>query len=180
MKFYEKLRNIWQKNDSMVCVGLDPDRKKLPECLAGAEYPIFEFNRAIIDATAGKVCAYKPQAAYYAGQDADNELKMTIDYIRENYPDIPVVLDVKRGDIGSTAEMYAKEAFDRYQADALTVNAYMGFDTVKPFTDREEKGVFILCRTSNAHSGDLQSLICGATGRPLYEEVALLVKEKWN
>lgn len=178
MKFYQKLADIWKKNDSMVCVGLDPDREKLPDCVKGLEHPIFEFNRAIIDATRDKVCAYKPQAAYYAGQDADDELAMTIDYIRSACPEIPVVLDVKRGDIGSTAAMYAKEAFDRYKADALTVNAYMGFDTVKPFTDRDDKGVFVLCRTSNAHSGDLQNLVCD--GRPLYEHVALLARDSWN
>lgn len=178
MTFYEKLNAIWKKNNSFVCVGLDPDLNKLPECVKDKEFPIFEFNKAIIDATKDYVCAYKPQAAYYAGQDRDAELKMTIDYIKEVAPEVPVILDVKRGDIGSTADMYAKEAFIRYNADAVTVNPYMGFDTLKPFLDYADKGVIILCRTSNPNSGDLQNLI--ADGKMIYQHVALLAKEKWN
>ena len=152
MTFMEKLQAVWRKNDSMVCVGLDPDRAKLPECLKNGKHAIFDFNKALVDATAPYVCAYKPQAAYYAGQDADDELAMTIDYIRSNYPEIPVILDVKRGDIGSTAEQYAKEAFVRYGADAATVNPYMGSDAVAPFLKYADKGVVILCRTSNPSS----------------------------
>ena len=178
MTFMEKLSAAVRKNDSLVCVGLDPAMGKLPACLRGRKDAILEFNRRIVDATRDLVCAYKPQAAYYAGQDCDEALKETIRYIRENAPDVPVILDVKRGDIGSTAEYYAKEAFERYQADAVTVNPYMGFDAVKPFLDFADKGVIILCRTSNAHSGDLQDLV--ADGRPLYEHVALLVRDKWN
>ena len=179
MNCMEKFANIWQKNDSMVCVGLDPDLGKLPECVKNAEYPIFEFNKAIIDATAPYVCAYKPQAAYYAGQDCDDELAMTIDYILENYPEIPVILDVKRGDIGSTAEQYAKEAFDRYHADAVTVNPYMGSDAVVPFLKYEGKGVVVLCRTSNPGSKELQELVT-TEGKKLYEHVALLARDVWN
>ena len=178
MSFMEKLKSASQHNRSLVCVGLDPDLKKLPECLKGAEHPIFEFNKAIVDATRDWVSCYKPQAAYYAGQGADDELKMTIDYIHEHAPMVPVILDVKRGDIGSTAEMYAREAFERYQADAVTVNPYMGFDTLKPFLDHADKGVIILCRTSNPNSGDLQNLMCD--GRMVYEHVALLARDKWN
>ena len=173
MNCMEKFANIWRKNDSMVCVGLDPDLGKLPECVKNAEYPIFEFNKAIIDATAPYVCAYKPQAAYYAGQDCDDELAMTIDYILEKYPEIPVILDVKRGDIGSTAEQYAKEAFDRYHADAVTVNPYMGSDAVNPFLKYEDKGVVVLCRTSNPGSKELQELVTT-------EHVALLARDVWN
>ncbi len=178
MTFMEKLKHATQKNRSLVCVGLDPELSKLPECVKGKKNALFEFNRAIIDATAGFVCAYKPQAAYYAGQNADDDLKMTIDYIREHAPDVPVILDVKRGDIGSTATMYAKEAFERYNADAVTVNPYMGFDTLKPFLDYADRGVIILCRTSNPNSGDLQNLVCD--GKMVYEHVATLARDKWN
>ncbi len=178
MTFMEKLNAVWRKNNSMVCVGLDPDVKKLPACLKDKKNAVFEFNKAIIDATHDMVCSYKPQSAYYAGQNIDDQLQMTMDYLRSAYPEVPVILDVKRGDIGSTASMYAKEAFERYQADAVTVNPYMGFDTVKPFTDYADRGTVILCRTSNPNSGDLQNLT--ADGKALYEHVALLAKEKWN
>ena len=178
MNFYEKLHAVWQKNDSMVCVGLDPDIAKLPPCCRDAEYPLFAFNKQLIDATFDLVCAYKPQAAYYAGQDADDELAMTIEYIKSNYPDVPVILDVKRGDIGATAEMYAKEAFIRYAADAVTVNPYMGQDALAPFLDYADRGVIILCRTSNPGGSDLQNLI--ADGKPVYEHVAELARDRYN
>ncbi|MCQ2378328.1 MAG: orotidine-5'-phosphate decarboxylase [Victivallaceae bacterium] len=176
--FTTRIAEAIRRNDSMLCVGLDPAFAKLPEKFRNAEKPFFEFNKAIVDATRDLVCCYKPQAAYYAGADRDDELRATIDYIHENAPDIPVILDVKRGDIGSTAEQYAKEAFERYRADAVTVNPYMGFDAVKPFLDFADKGVIILCRTSNPHSGDLQNLV--ADGIPLYQHVAKLVRDKWN
>ena len=179
MNCMEKLSAIWRNNDSMVCVGLDPDKGKLPECLKGAAKPIFEFNKAIVDATAPYVCSYKPQAAYYAGQDCDDELAMTIDYIQEKYPHIPVILDVKRGDIGSTAEQYAKEAFERYHADAVTVNPYMGTDAVSPFLKYSDRGVIVLCRTSNPGSKELQELVT-TEGKKLYEHVALLARDNWN
>ncbi|MDD5728074.1 MAG: orotidine-5'-phosphate decarboxylase [Victivallales bacterium] len=178
MTFYKKLDNIWRGNNSMVCVGLDPDLKKIPEWVKNSEFPIFEFNKQIIDATHDLVCAYKPQAAYYAGQDADDQLKMTIAYIHDNYPDIPVILDVKRGDIGSTAQMYALEAFERYRADAVTLNPYMGMDTLKPFLDHADRGAVILCRTSNPSSCELQELVCG--GKTVFEHVAVLARDKWN
>ena len=178
MTFYEKIAKAWAKNNSLVCVGLDPDFNKLPECVKGEKSPLFAFNKAIIDATKDQVCAYKPQAAYYAGQDRDADLQMTMDYLAETAPEVPVILDVKRGDIGSTAEMYAKEAFERYHADAVTVNPYMGFDTLKPFLDHADKGVIILCRTSNPNSGDLQNLV--SDGYMLYEHVAMLVRDRWN
>ena len=178
MKFFEAIAEAAIKNRSMVCVGLDPDMSKLPECVKNSDKPFFNFNKAIIDATKDYVCCYKPQAAYYAGENRDDELKMTIDYIHENAPGIPVILDVKRGDIGSTATQYAREAFDRYGADAVTVNPYMGLDAVKPFLDYADKGVIILCRTSNPHSGDLQNLV--SDGKALYEHVADLVRDQWN
>ncbi len=176
--FMNKLKSAWKNNNSLVCVGLDPDADKLPACLSESAKPIFEFNKAIVDATHDLVCCYKPQAAYYAAADADDQLKMTIAYIQEEYPEIPVILDVKRGDIGSTAEMYAKEAFERYNADALTVNPYMGSDNLKPFLDYAERGVIILCRTSNPSSCELQELVCD--GKTIYEHVATLTRDKWN
>ena len=130
MNFFAALKETARRNNSLVCAGLDPDLAKLPECVRGTPTPLFDFNRAIIDATKEFVCCYKPQAAYYAGQDRDDELKKTIAYIHENAPGIPVILDVKRGDIGSTAAMYAREVFERYEADAVTVNPYMGYDTL--------------------------------------------------
>jgi len=178
MTFMEKLNSAMRRNNSLVCVGLDPAMNKLPACLQGKADAIYEFNCRLVDATKDYVCAYKPQAAYYAGQDCDEALKASIEYIKTNAPEVPVILDVKRGDFGSTAEWYAKEAFDRYGADAVTVNAYMGLDAVKPFLDYADKGVIILCRTSNPHSGDLQNLV--ADGKPLYVHVAELVRDKWN
>jgi orotidine-5'-phosphate decarboxylase len=178
MSFFSDMNAASVRNNSLVCVGLDPDFKKLPECVKGAAKPFFEFNKAIVDATKDLVSCYKPQAAYYAGCGREDELLDTISYIHEAAPGVPVILDVKRGDIGSTAEQYAKEAFERYQADAVTVNPYMGYDTLKPFLDYTEKGVIILCRTSNPNSGDLQSLVCD--GIPVYEHVAKLVRDKWN
>lgn len=178
MNFMTELAAAVERNRSFVCVGLDPAFAKLPEKFQRAKKPFFEFNKSIIDATADLVCCYKPQAAYYAGDGRDDELQSTIEYIHANYPGIPVILDVKRGDIGSTAEQYAREAFERYQADAVTVNPYMGFDAVKPFLDYADKGVIILCRTSNPHSGDLQNLV--SDGKPLYIHVAELVRDRWN
>ena len=178
MSFFSDMNAAAVRKNSLVCVGLDPDFKKLPECVKSMAKPFFEFNKAIVDATKDLVSCYKPQAAYYAGCGREDELLETITYIHENAPGVPVILDVKRGDIGSTAEQYAKEAFERYQADAVTVNPYMGYDTLKPFLDYTEKGVIILCRTSNPNSGDLQSLVCD--GMPVYEHVARLVRDKWN
>ena len=178
MNFFGSLRLAAERNNSLVCVGLDPALAKLPEALRSAKRPFFEFNRALVDATCDLVCCYKPQAAYYAGENRDDELADTIAYIREKAPEVPVILDVKRGDIGSTAEQYAREAFERYGADAATVNPYMGFDAVKPFLDTPGKGIFVLCRTSNPSAVDLQNLV--ADGVPLYEHVAGLVRDKWN
>lgn len=177
MNFMDRLHRAATRNHSLVCVGLDPDTGKLPPALKGKADAVFAFNKAIIDATKDHVCCYKPQAAYYAGQDCDDQLKKTIDYIR-NHTDVPVILDVKRGDIGPTAQMYAREAFDRYSADAVTVNPYMGFDTLKPFLDHIDRGVIILCRTSNPSSGDLQNLVCD--GKTVYQHVAMLARDKWN
>jgi orotidine-5'-phosphate decarboxylase len=178
MTFIQKLQAAWRDNDSMVCVGLDPDPSRLPAHLAGHPDAIFEFCRDIVDATADLVCAFKPQFAHFAAVGATGALFKTISHIRSQHPKIPVILDVKRGDIGSTAEMYAREAFDHYHADAMTVNPYLGGDTLKPYTDRADRGVIVLCRTSNPGAGDLQDLISGGT--PVYEIVADLAAREWN
>jgi len=179
MKFMEMLKNAWKKSDSLVCVGLDPDLKKLPECVKSQKNPIFEFNKAIIDTTAQNVCCYKPQIAYYSGQSADEDLLLTMQYLKKNYPDIPVILDAKRADIGATTNMYAHEAFERFNADAVTVNPYMGMDAIKPFLDYAEKGVVVLCRTSNPGAKEIQE-IRTAEGKELYKHVAALIAGPWN
>jgi orotidine-5'-phosphate decarboxylase len=178
MTFIETIRAVWQKNNSLVCVGLDTDVTKIPAHLRKPESPVFAFNKAIVDATADLVCAYKPQIAYYAAAGAEDELKETITYVHKKYPAIPVILDAKRGDIGATAEMYAKEVFDRYQADAVTVNPYLGGDTLKPFLERKDKGVIILCRTSNPGAIDIQDL--EVNGEKLYRIVAAKAVRQWN
>lgn len=177
MAFVEKLRKIWADKKSLVCVGLDPELSKLPQCLRVLPNPFFEFNRQIIDATAEFACAFKPQIAYYAAQKAEDQLEMTLDYIRSK-PDCVAILDSKRGDIGSTAEMYAQEAFDRYAADAVTVNPYLGGDSLEPFLKRKDKGVVLLCRTSNPGAHDLQDFESG--GEKLYQRVARLAVDRWN
>lgn len=180
--FTEKLTNAWEKSGSLVCVGLDPDARKLPKCLSGTARPILEFNKAIIDATAPFACAYKPQAAYYHAAGAESDLLDTIKYIREKAPHAFVILDAKRGDIGATAEQYALEAFARYGADAVTVNPYMGGDTLQPYLSAPERGAIILCRTSNPGSGELQSLeVSTPSGiKKIYEIVAEKCAKEWN
>ncbi len=178
MNFMEKLKARWQSSNSLLCVGLDPDMEKIPDHIRGMQNPIFEFNREIIDATHDLVCAYKPQIAYYSAFGAEHELELTIEYIHGKYPDIPVILDAKRGDIGATAKMYATEAFERYSADAVTVNPYMGGDTLKPFLDRADKGVVILCRTSNPGARDLQDIESG--NEKIYHIIAKRSVSVWN
>tara|TARA_R110001583_G_scaffold22377_5_gene83979 strand:+ start:12732 stop:13544 length:813 start_codon:yes stop_codon:yes gene_type:complete len=178
MSFIEKLNNIWSENDSLLCVGLDPDMSRLPVSLRDTPDAIFEFNKAIIDSTHDLVCAYKPQIAYFSAESAEDQLEKTIHYIKTKYPNIPIILDSKRGDIGSTAEKYASEAFERYQADAVTINPYLGFDSVEPFINYKDKGTILLCRTSNTGAKDLQDL--SVDGMPLYQKVASLVSEQWN
>jgi orotidine-5'-phosphate decarboxylase len=178
MNFIDKLRAAWANSNSLLCVGLDPDPAKLPFSLHGIPQAVFEFNRAIIDATHDLVCAYKPQIAYFAAQSAEDQLLKTMEYLRTQYPHIPIILDAKRGDIGSTAEQYAVEAFVRYGADAVTVNPYMGTDSITPFTSYQDKGVVILCRTSNVGAKDLQDL--QINGEPLYVHLARKVANDWN
>jgi orotidine-5'-phosphate decarboxylase len=174
----EQISGCWKKNNSLVCVGLDPDLEKIPAHLQKTEAPLFEFNRQIIDQTADLVCAFKPQIAYYSAFGAERELERTVAYIHDNHPGIPVILDAKRGDIGSTADMYVKESFDRYGADAVTVNPYMGTDTLDPFLNCGDKGVIILCRTSNPGARDIQDL--RPEGRKLYQVVAEKAAHDWN
>lgn len=180
MTFLQKLQQAWKSNNSLVCVGLDPDRTRIPEHLSKDSDNVFSFNKAIIDVTADLVCAYKPQFAYYAGQNALGSLRKTLAYLRDTHPEIPVILDVKRGDIGPTAKMYARECYDYYQADAVTVNPYMGTDTLKPFLDDPDKGVFVLCRTSNPGSVDFQDLRIEGVGKKLFEIVAEKAVRDWN
>jgi orotidine-5'-phosphate decarboxylase len=178
MNFIKAVESEWQKKNTLVCVGLDSDITKIPTRLRSLKTPLFEFNKAIVDATADLVCAYKPQIAYYSASGAERDLELTIDYIHKSYPDIPVILDAKRGDIGSTVEKYVQEVFDRYKADAVTLNPYLGFDTLQPFLNQKDKGVIILCRTSNPGAGDIQDLESG--GKKLYEIIAAKAANKWN
>ncbi len=175
MNFIDKLNNAATNNNSLLCVGLDPD----PDIFPDAE-SIIEFNKAIIDATADLVCAYKPNSAFYEALGAQGfaALKETVDYVPK---DIPIIDDAKRGDIGNTARAYARAIFDNFNFDAVTINPYMGFDSAAPFIEYRNKGIFILCRTSNAGSGDFQSLSCIADGRniPLFQMVADRASQ-WN
>jgi orotidine-5'-phosphate decarboxylase len=178
--FLTQLAASWARSDSLVCVGLDPEIERFPALVAGQPSPIFQFNKAIIDATAELVCAYKPQFAHYAAYEAEDQLERTIEYIHRAYPGVPVILDSKRGDIGNTAERYAIEAFERYGADAVTVNPYLGGDALEPFLRREDRGVLVLCRTSNPGARDLQDLEVGDGHRRLYHRVAELTARRWN
>ena len=178
--FYQQLQSAWASQGSMLCVGFDPDPKRLPQSLQGKPEAIFEFCREIADATADLVCCFKPQFAYFASQRAEAQLEKLIYHLKDNYPDIPVILDSKRGDIGSTADHYALEAFERYGADAITVNPYMGFDTIEPYLKHTGKGVIVLCRTSNPGGSDLQFLNVSPNGDPLYLHIAKLAATQWN
>ncbi|MBS1169159.1 MAG: pyrF [Burkholderiaceae bacterium] len=182
MTFIDKLSAAWKANNSLLCVGLDPDIKRFPAHLQGKPDAVFEFCKAIVDATAPFACAFKPQIAYFAALRAEDQLEAICGYLREKHPQIPLILDAKRGDIGATAEQYAREAFERYNADAVTLNPYMGYDTVAPFLEWKDRGAIILCRTSNPGGSDLQFLMVGGQEKPvpLYQHVARLVAEEWN
>ena len=176
MGLHDRLAKAWSSSGSMLCVGLDPEPGRFPAPLDGAPDATLRFCTAIVDATADLVCAFKPQFAHFASQRAEPQLEALCRYIRERYPDVVLVLDAKRGDIRSTAEHYAKEAFGRYVADAVTVNPYLGTDAVAPFL--EHGGVFALCHTSNPGSAEVQDLDVG--GAPLYERVARMVADRWS
>ncbi|HRP65179.1 MAG TPA: orotidine-5'-phosphate decarboxylase [Thauera sp.] len=182
MHFMTALEAAWQQRNSLLCVGLDPDPARFPAHLQGRPDAIFAFCKAIVDATAELVCCFKPQIAYFAAHRAEDQLEALIAHIHAAHPDTPVILDAKRGDIGSTAEQYAIEAFERFRADAITVNPYMGRDSVDPYLAWPDKGVILLCRTSNPGGSDLQFLdVDTPKGRmKLYEHVARTVAEDWN
>jgi len=171
------LATAWAKNGSLLCVGLDPDPARFPPHLEG---DIFRFCADIVDATADLVCAFKPQIAYFAAHRAESALEALIAHIHDKHPGIPVILDAKRGDIGSTAGQYAIEAFERYQADAVTVNPYMGRDSVEPWLAYPDKGVILLCRTSNPGGSDFQCQKVDAGGTAVFELVAEKVAREWN
>jgi len=179
MTFIDKLGAAWRGSDSLLCVGLDPDLARLPLDMQARPDGILAFCRAIVDATADLVCAFKPQIAYFAAHQAEDQLQALIAHIHTHHPGIPVVLDAKRGDIGSTAERYAREAFERYRADAVTLSPYMGTDSIEPWLQWPDRGVILLCRTSNSGGADLQSLEV-APGERLYERVARLAAQRWN
>jgi len=177
--FTESLLAAETRHRSMLCVGLDPEPAKFPGPWKGDAARILEFCAAIVDATRVLVIAYKPQIAYFAAHRAEDQLERLCAHIRAVAPGVPVILDAKRGDIGATGEQYAREAFERYQADAVTLSPYMGFDSVEPFLRHEGKGVILLCRTSNPGGDDLQNLSLEG-GERLYERVARLAAGPWN
>lgn len=180
MTFRQKLDAIIQKNNSLLCLGLDPDIDKLPKnILNSSKEPIFDFNKAIINATHDLVCAYKPNIAFYEayGIKGHEQLKQTIEYLKNNHPNIPIVLDAKRGDIGNTAKMYARAAFDYWQADAVTVYPHLGLDSLTPFFEYKDKLVILLLKTSNPDSGMFQDLL--VDGTPYYLAMAEKITT-WN
>jgi orotidine-5'-phosphate decarboxylase len=178
MHFHDMLQQRWRQQDTLVCVGLDPEPANFPVHLRDTPDAVYDFCRAIVDATADAVCAFKPQIAHFAALRAEESLERLIAHIHAKHPGVPVILDAKRGDIGSTAQHYASEAFDRYKADAVTLNPYLGRDSVQPFLDHADKGVILLCRTSNLGGADFQALDCG--GQPLYLRVAETIAKDWN
>jgi orotidine-5'-phosphate decarboxylase len=182
MNFIDKLLAAERAHQSLLCVGLDPDPAKLPGAWRGQPERIFEFCARIVDATADLVIAFKPQIAYFAAHRAEAQLERLMDHMRAHAPGVPIILDAKRGDIGSTAEQYAIEAFERYGADAVTLSPFMGFDSVQPYLTHAGKGAFLLCRTSNPGGDDLQSQrLASVPGQPLlYEHVAQLAQGPWN
>ncbi|MFM2035156.1 MAG: hypothetical protein RL459_421 [Pseudomonadota bacterium] len=182
MTFIDMLRNAERQNGSMLCVGLDPEPSRFPGQLRGDASKIYDFCAAMVDATADLVIAFKPQIAYFAAHRAEDQLERLMAHMRRAAPQVPIILDAKRGDIGSTAEQYAKEAFERYGADAVTLSPFMGFDSVVPYLKYQGKGAFLLCRTSNPGGDDLQAQrLATVPGEPLlYEHVARLAQGPWN
>ncbi len=178
LTFRQLLEQRWQASNSLLCVGLDPDQSRIPVEYHHHEDGIVRFCVDIIEATAPFACAFKPQIAYFAAITAECDLLAICEYIRENHPTIPLILDAKRGDIGDTAKMYAREAFERYGAHAVTVNPYMGGDTIMPYLEHPDGAAIVLCRTSNAGSGEFQSQLIDGT--PLYQHVARRAAEEWS
>ena len=177
MSFHDRLRQIWRSKNSLVCVGIDPEVTKIPAHLHNEDEPFLAFGIGIVDATAPYVSAFKPQAAHFAAVGAEHQLAKLIAYIQRHYPEIPVILDAKRGDVGSTAALYTKEVFERFGADAVTVNPYLGYESISPFLDYTDRGVIVLCRTSNPSSDWIQAV--PLNDEPLYLSVARKVRE-WD
>ena len=184
MIFTDALQQSERRNDSLLCVGLDPDPAKFPGSWKDDAARIFDFCASIVDATKDLVIAFKPQIAYFAAQRAEEQLERLIAHIHRVAPEVPVILDAKRGDIGSTAEQYAREAFERYQADAVTLSPFMGYDSIEPYLRYEGKGAILLCRTSNPGGADVQAqTLVGAHGKPgdtVFEHIARLAQGPWN
>ena len=186
MNFNAQLADAQARHASLLCVGLDPEPARFPGAWQGDPARIFDFCAAIVDATKDVVCAFKPQIAYFAAQRAEEQLERLIAHIRRVAPGVPVILDAKRGDIGATAEQYAVEAFERYRADAVTLSPFMGFDSLEPWLRHADKGLILLCRTSNPGGSDLQAQTLavagggGASGDRLYEHIARLAQGPWN
>jgi orotidine-5'-phosphate decarboxylase len=182
MTFLDQLRTAERQNGSLLCVGLDPEPAKFPDTYRGDASKIYDFCAAIVDATADLVIAFKPQIAYFAAHRAEDQLERLMAHMRRAAPQVPVILDAKRGDIGSTAEQYAKEAFERYGADAVTLSPFMGFDSIQPYLKYHGKGAFLLCRTSNPGGDDFQNQrLASVDGQPLlYEHIARLAQGPWN
>jgi len=184
MNFVERLARSEARNDSLLCVGLDPDPAKFPAAWRGDAGRIYDFCARIVDATRDLVLAFKPQIAYFAAHRAEDQLERLMAHLRHVAPEVPVILDAKRGDIGATAEQYASEAFERYRADAVTLSPFMGFDSIEPFLRHAEKGALLLCRTSNPGGDELQAQrLQGdgtAPGERLYERIARLANGAWN
>jgi orotidine-5'-phosphate decarboxylase len=182
MTFTTQLARATQQNHSLLCVGLDPEPSKFPGAWAGDASKIYDFCAAIVDATKDLVCAFKPQIAYFAAHRAEDQLEQLMAHMKAVAPDVPVILDAKRGDIGSTAEQYAREAFVRYRADAVTLSPFMGRDTIEPFLAYADKGVILLCRTSNPGGNDWQmQRLADVPGQPrLFEHLAHLAQTEWN
>ncbi|MFO1273065.1 MAG: orotidine-5'-phosphate decarboxylase [Rubrivivax sp.] len=179
MSFTKLLAAATGRHRSMLCVGLDPEPSRFPGAWKNDPGRIHDFCAAIVDATKDLVCAYKPQIAYFHAQRAEDQLERLMAHIRRTAPGVPVILDAKRGDIGSTAEQYAREAFERYQADAVTLSPFMGFDSVEPYLRYDGRGAILLCRTSNPGGADLQGLTL-ANGDKVFEHIARLAAGAWN
>jgi orotidine-5'-phosphate decarboxylase len=182
MTFLDMLSAAEHQNTSMLCVGLDPEPTKFPDHIKGDSNKIYDFCAAIVDATADLVNSFKPQIAYFAAHRAEGQLERLMEHMRRVAPHVPIILDAKRGDIGSTAEQYAIEAFERYGADAVTLSPFMGWDSVAPYLKFHDKGAFLLCRTSNPGGDDLQNQrLASVEGQPLmYEHIAKLAQGPWN
>jgi orotidine-5'-phosphate decarboxylase len=180
MTFQQKLNSLQDRNNSLLCIGLDSDWQKLPDFLKTKKDPIFQFNKAIIDATFDLVCSYKPNTAFYEslGEEGIRQLEMTCDYLSQNYPAVPIIIDAKRADIGNTNQGYVDFVFKYLQADAVTVNPYLGKEALQSFLDQKEKGIIILCKTSNPGSGEFQDL--KIAGKPFYQIIARQIVKHWN